>query len=168
MKNNNLFKIITAIIVYILFYLLIIQLKDPHAGNYLGDPGVYIMDEARITESLSVYKLHIYIIIMILSVSLVRFLWLLKNKQLDIFAIITIIWGSCMISTYHASIYNLSILDQKNYSLMLVKDQNYYGNFMMVIMMINLIAYSFGFILYRFIEKQIEKRIFKNSNKGLT
>lgn len=133
-------------------------------GKYLGDPTVYVMNEARISESLAVLRSHIYIIIIILFVALIRLVWVLKNKQIDIFSFILVIWGIWKIATYDTSMYTLPIMDTYNYGMMIVRYQRYYDNVIEIITMFNLILYGFAFLLYRFIEKKMEKWVFKNKS----
>lgn len=161
-KNLQIFKNITVVIIYILFYLLFIEFNDPHVGNYLENPSGYLMDATRISESLASYKKHIYIIIIILIFSLIRILWLLKNRCFDIFSLIILIWCIWLVATYDSSMHTLPIIDSKNYSKMIMRYQKYYENFIDVLNGLNLIFYPIGgFKLYDYIEKKLKKYVFK-------
>ncbi len=162
MKIKN-FKFSTALLVYGLFIIGFIVLHDPNSGKYWDDSAGIILTTQQINESVFTHKIKIYFQIAILVVAIIRFLWLLKQKKLDIFSIVMLVWSISYLVTYNPSRYELEVLDKVHYGKLLWYEVYERHNLVIQFTEAFFFLYPLIFKLIQMLENKINNILFKTS-----
>lgn len=162
MKIRN-FKFITSFLIYGLFIIGFIILHDPNSGKYWDDPAGITLTIQQINESVFTHKIKIYFQIAILVVAIIRFLWLLKQKKLDVFSIVMLVWAISFLVTYNPSRYELEVLDKVHYRDLLWYEVYERPNFVIQFTEAFFFVYPLIFKVIQLIENKINHKLFKTN-----
>lgn len=143
MKNK--YKLYTTIIIYALFISIFFIFDDPHRGNFLDDPGGFIMTENMVRESVNSYRIVYLILWLVLLIISIRLYWSIKGKQIDIFACIIGVGVVLTLLTYNLEQFSLTTLDKANYSKMIYTYLSTTPVYSTAILTITLLIYPFFF-----------------------